>query len=289
MYSEFHKGGGIVENAIALGTFDGIHIAHQKVLNLPDRYNKICVTFIKPPKMVFSGNDELIMTFDDKRRVLKNMGFSEVKAFDFSIVKEVTLTEFMEYLHREYNPKYISCGFDYRFGKGGKGDVHILNEFCQENSIELHVCEEMMSEGVTISSTIIREMLKSGEIERANALLQNPFFFTGEVVKGKSIGRTIGFPTINQNYPKELVKVKFGVYKTRVSFDDKVYEGVTNIGVRPTFELDGITSETYIKNFSGDMYGKTVKVELLEFLRPEVKFNSLEELKRQIEIDVVKP
>ena len=278
-----------MDNAIALGTFDGIHLAHRKVLDLPDKYNKICVTFIKPPKMVINSKDELIMTFKDKREALKGMGFSDVKAFDFSIVKEVSLIEFMEYLHREYNPKYISCGFDYRFGKGGKGDVHILNEFCEKNGIELCVCEEMMYEEQTISSTIIREMLKSGEIEKANSLLLNPFFFTGEVVKGKSIGRTIGFPTINQNYPKELVKVKFGVYKTRVSFDNEVYQGITNIGVRPTFELDGITSETHIFDFSGDMYGKNVKIELLEFLRPEVKFNSLKELKKQIEIDIKKP
>ncbi len=277
-----------MNNAIALGTFDGIHTAHKAVLNLPDGYKKICVTFIKPPKMVFSGNDELIMTFGDKCEQLKKLGFEEIKALDFSVVKNISLTEFMEYLYNEYNPKYISCGFDYRFGKGGKGDVHILADFCSQKGIELNICQEMSENGETISSTAIRSMLKNGEIEKANSLLMAPFSFSGEVIKGKSLGRTIGFPTINQKYPEELVKVKFGVYKTKVLFDGEVYDGITNIGVKPTVKSDYVISETFLKNFSGDMYGKTIKVELIKFLREEKKFSSLSELKNQIDMDIKK-
>ncbi len=239
--------------------------------------------------MAINGTTELIMTFEDKCNAIKKLGFQEIKALDFSVVRNISLTEFMEYLYTEYNPKYISCGFDYRFGKGGKGDVNILKQFCDQKGIELCVCREMQNEGETISSTSIRQMLKNGEIEKANLLLLNPFCFSAKVIKGKSIGRTIGFPTINQKYPDELVKVKFGVYKTRISFDTEVYEGITNIGIKPTVKSDFVLSETYIKNFSGDIYGKTVKIELLKFLREEKKFSSLDELKNQIKIDIKMP
>jgi riboflavin kinase/FMN adenylyltransferase len=116
--------------------------------------------------------------------------------------------------------------------------------------------------------------------------MKNPFFFEAEVLQGDKRGRTIGFPTINQKYPEDLVKVKFGVYKTKVIADGKAYDGITNIGLRPTFESEYIISETFIKDFSGDLYGKTVKIVLEEFIRPEVKFGSLEELKQQIEKDI---
>lgn len=278
-----------MNNAIALGTFDGIHTAHKAVLNLPDRYNKICVTFLKPPKMEMNGNTELIMTFEDKCKSLKELGFAEIKALDFSAVKDIEVTQFLQYLYEEYNPKYISCGFDYRFGKGGKGDVHVLSDFCKQKGIELNVCKEMLSDGTTLSSTKIREMLKNGETQKANSLLLKPFSFSAEVIKGKSLGRKIGFPTINQKYPQELVKVKFGVYKTRVLFDGKVYAGITNIGVKPTVKSDYVISETYINDFSGDIYGKTVKIELLKFLREEKKFSSIDDLKEQIAIDIKTP
>ena len=113
-----------------------------------------------------------------------------------------------------------------------------------------------------------------------------PFSFSAEVIKGDSRGRTIGFPTINQKYPQELVKIKFGVYKTKVLVDGKEFDGVTNIGLRPTFESDYVISETYIKNFSGDLYGKTVRIIPCKFLREEKKFSSLLELKNQIEKDI---
>ena len=276
-----------MKNAIALGTFDGLHTAHREVLNLPTGYKKIAVTFKTPPKMYFSGNYEMIMTFEEKCEALKKLGFGEICALDFGEVKDTPLTEFLEKIFVKYNPSYISCGFDYRFGKGAEGNVDSLAKYCRQKGIKLNVCNEITYNNQTVSSSMIREFLKNGEIEKANSLLLNPFSFTGEVIEGQKRGRTIGFPTINQKYPEELVKLKFGVYKTKILFDGKEYFGVTNIGIRPTFKSDYVISETYIKDFSGDLYGKTVKTVPLKFLRSEIKFNSAEELKRQIEKDIL--
>lgn len=286
MYNKFLGSGARMKNAIAFGTFDGIHIAHREVLNLPKEYKKIAVTFEKPPKMFFSKNYELLMTFEERCNTLKSLGFEEIYALDFETVRDIPLTEFLDFIYKKYNPNLISCGFDYRFGKGAKGDVSFLSKFCQEKGIELKVCEEMVFDGQTVSSTMIRGFLKEGKIAKANSLLLNPFSFTAKVIEGQRRGRTIGFPTINQEYPYELVKLKFGVYKTKVLFDGNEYEGITNIGIRPTFKSDYVISETYIKNFSGDLYGKDVKIIPISFLRDEVKFSSLEELKKQIEKDI---
>ena len=122
--------------------------------------------------------------------------------------------------------------------------------------------------------------------QQANKLLSQPFSFESEVIKGHQRGRTIGFPTVNQKYPEELVKLKFGVYKTRVLFDGMEYVGITDIGVKPTFPNDFVISETYIKDFSGDLYGKKIRIEPIEFIRDEKKFSGLEELKEQINEDL---
>ena len=275
-----------MKNALALGTFDGIHIAHKEVLNLPVDCKKIAVTFEKPPKMFLSGNYELIMSFEDKCQSLKSLGYDEIVDLDFFTIKDTEPEEFLSFLYENYNPTVISCGFNYRFGKNGKGDISLLKKFCQEKGIELNICKQVALEEQVISSSFVRDLLKSGEIEKANSLLLKPFSFSAEVIKGDRRGRTIGFPTINQKYPKDLVKIKFGVYKTKVLIDGKEFDGITNIGMRPTFESDYVISETHIKDFSGDLYGKTVTIVPYKFLREEKKFSNLNDLKNQIEKDI---
>lgn len=274
--------------AIALGTFDGVHIAHRKVLDLPKDYKKIAVTFKKPPRMFFEKKAELIMNYEDKCKALKELGFDEVLPLDFEKVKDTEPYDFLELLWQKYSPSVISCGFNYRFGKNGLGDTELLSRFCEEKGITLKISDAVLSDGEVVSSSKIRKLLKSGNIEKANELLYKPFSFSAQVVGGDRRGRTIGFPTINQKYPENLVTLKFGVYKTKVLFDGKLYEGITNIGIRPTFESHYVISETYIKAFSGDLYSKTVVIEPVAFLREEKKFASLEELKKQINEDIKK-
>lgn len=275
-----------MKTALALGTFDGIHIAHRFVLDLPDCYKKTAVTFPKPPKMYFDGKNELLMTFSDKKQALIDMGFDEVVALDFETLRDNSPQQFLDFLLEEYDPAIISCGFNYRFGKNGAGDTALLQEFCNKKGIHLKICDAITKDGVTVSSTLIRKLLKQGEIEKANALMQNPFSFTSEVTHGDKRGRTLGFPTINQKYPEDLVKIKFGVYKTKVLIGERSYVGITNVGMRPTFESEYVISETYIKDFSGDLYGKDVKIVLEKFIREEIRFSSVEELKIQIEKDL---
>lgn len=277
-----------MKNALCLGTFDGVHKGHREVLNLPEGLKKIAVTFSLPPKTVLSGKTELIMTFADKQRVLKGLGVEEILKLDFEKVKNMRALEFLDFLYEKYKPSLISCGFNYRFGKNAEGDTAQLRKYCEEKGITFKCSEPVLEDGKAVSSTLIRELIKNGEIEKANSLLTEPFSFETEVIDGDRRGRTIGFPTANQKYPNDLVKLKFGVYKVKVIIEKEEYEGITNIGIRPTFQTDYVISETYIKNFSSDLYGKKVRIIPLKFLREEIKFSSIEELKHQIAIDLEK-
>lgn len=274
--------------ALALGTFDGVHKGHLEVLRIPDGYKKIAVTFTKSPKAVMLGKEEAITSFDDKCRILKSIGVDEVYPLEFRDVHEISAEDFLQMLLKKFKPALISCGFNYHFGKNGAGDNSVLYRFCKEHGIRQRVVPAVVLDGETVSSTLIRDYLRAGKPEKANRLLYKPFGFCAVVEKGEQRGRTMGFPTINQIYPPELVELKHGVYKVKVIAEGKEYTGISDIGVRPTYPTDRVISETYIKNFSGDLYGKEVRIIPLEFLREERKFDSLEALKKQIAEDLDK-
>ena len=275
-----------MKRAIALGTFDGLHKGHRTVLNLPDGMKKTAVIFALPPKAVLSGEPRSIMTARDKCAALKKIGIDEIFTLDFNKVKDMPPEEFLRFLKDKFSPDLISCGFNYHFGKNAAGNTQVLGDFCKCNGIEFNCHGAVSENGEPVSSTRIREYLKNGEIESANALLTFPFSFTAEVISGDRRGRTIGFPTVNQKYPRELIPLKFGVYKSKIIVDQAEYDGITNIGIRPTFKTDYIISETYIIGFSGDLYGKIITTIPTRFVRGEVKFSSVEELKKQIERDI---
>lgn len=276
-----------MKTAVALGTFDGLHNAHREVLNLPDGYKKVAVTFKKPPKMVILGQDELLLSEQDKAQYLKEYGIDEIISLDFNEVRNDSPESFLNYLKNEIGADYITCGFNYRFGKSGAGDTEMLADFCQKNGIVLRVANPyLLPDDTPLSSSYIRSLIKNGDCDKANEFLYKPFSFTAHVQKGDQRGRTIGFPTVNQRYPDYLVKPRFGVYKTKVLVDGKEYYGITDIGVRPTYEIDYVISETFIKSFSGDLYGKEITIIPIKFLRDEKKFNSLDELKAQIKKDL---
>lgn len=277
-----------MKNALCLGTFDGVHKGHHAVIASADECNRIAVTFKKPPKMIFSGKDELICTYDKKCEILKKIGINEIVALDFDKVRSDSPKEFLDFLYNRFKPSVIACGFNYNFGKNGEGDTGFLEDFCNKKGIELRCSNPIEFKGKTVSSTLIREYIKDGKLFEANSLLTEPFSFEAVVNHGEKRGRTIGFPTINQEYPKELVKPKFGVYKVKICVGDEEYIGISDIGVRPTYPLDYVISETFIKDFKGDLYGKNVKIIPLEFLRGEKKFKNLEELRNQIAEDINK-
>lgn len=276
-----------MQNAVALGTFDGLHKGHLAVLSIPDGYRKIALIFDIPPKCSQNGEIELLLTPSEKIERLENSGFS-VHTLKFSEVKDLTAEEFLEFVKERFNPSLISCGFNYRFGNKGLGDTSLLESFCKENSITLQVQRPVTDNGETVSSSLIRNALKIGDVSKANRLLGYDFSFETEVIKGDGRGTTLGFPTINQKYPKDLTKPKFGVYKTEITTDGKAFKGITNIGIRPTFPTDYVICETFIIGFGGDLYGKSLKITLKEFLREEKKFSDEKELSAQVLSDIEK-
>lgn len=278
----------MVKTAIALGTFDGVHTGHLSVINaaVNSGFKPIAVAFPEPPKGIISGKREILTPPTEKKELLTAAGISEVFYLDFQQIKDTPPKAFLEFLVKEFNPAVISCGFNYRFGKNGGGDADFASRFCNTAAIELKKAVPVCVGDKVISSTYIRELLLSGEISQANSFLSRPFGFSGMIIHGDERGRTIGFPTINQVYHQNRAKVRYGVYKTAVTVQGKQYSGITNIGERPTFKNGIISAETYINGFSGDIYGQLADIRLLDFIRDERKFTSLEELKRNIESDL---
>lgn len=282
-------------SAVALGFFDGLHLGHIEVIKralLKDGLCSVVFTFNDKTSLPkFSGKKgHCIITHEQKTEIFANLGVERVYAPDFGDVKDYSAREFVErILKNELCARVVVCGYDFRFGKGGEGNPEMLKTLCAEHSIECEVVPAVMVDGETVSSTVIREKIRQGDIESANRFLGYELSYNLPVTEGNKIGRTIGFPTINQIIPDYMVKPKNGVYKSWTIVDGRTYRSITNIGVKPTVNYTGKSvMETHITGFSGDLYGKTVRVALREFIRDEVKFASLEELKAQIELDKAK-
>ena len=276
---------------LALGNFDGIHKGHRAVLEkaLSEAKKRGLVPAVllfdeHPKKVLFGEAPPLLITESDKREQLSKMGFSLVTA-SFSELQNLSAVEFITKIYCSLNVRAISCGYNYRFGKNAEGDVFSLKTECEKLGITLFVAPEKIYEGEAVSSTRIRAALQNGEVKKANAMLGREFSYCIEVVSGDRRGRLLGFPTINQFFLPDFVKLRKGVYASKVKLSDKWYPAVTNIGIRPTVDGESFRSETCILGFSGDLYGAEVEVFLLDFLRDETKFDSLEELTEAIARD----
>lgn len=278
-----------MKTAIALGTFDGVHYGHKQVLSLAaENEFSVALVFSLPPKAYFLNKGIALSDANIKKELILSLGIKKVEFLEFLKVKDIPAEEFFNELINKYNPKKVYCGENYSFGKNGAGDINLLKTLCQKNNIELVVVPFVRAGGEIISSSVIRNLLKEGEVNKANSLMVSPFSFTAPVTEGDKRGRTIGFPTINQPYPKENAEVKFGVYSSCVFINGKEYKSITNVGIRPTYQTKEVYAETYIIGFNGDLYGKEIRVYLKEFLREEKKFSSLSELKETIKSDLEK-
>ncbi len=275
------------KNGIALGTFDGIHIGHQNVLNAVlenSEEEPVCVAF-GTPTAYYKYHSGLLMQPEVKYKKLLDMGFKKVEFLDFKSCRDMSPIAFLDMLRTKYSAKTLSCGFNYRFGKGAAGDVTFLKEYCQKHSIQLKVSEPVTDGDRVVSSTLIRNLIAKGELSGANRLLGKALEFSSKVIDGAHRGRLMGFPTINQPLPEGFVVPKFGVYATNLEIHGKKYLGITNIGVHPTFPLPHPISETHILNYSGNLYGKEITLHLLGFVREEKTFKSLDELQAAIKQD----
>ena len=278
--------------AIALGYFDGIHIGHravlEKALDAAKEKNLIPVVMlfdIHPRKLVSGTVPPMLMSEEQKREALKEMGFRVV---DFNFRESVNLTheEFAKnILQDSLGAKFVSCGYDYRYGKGGKGNAETLKASLGEKGVEIFTVPAIELSGEIVSSTKIRQLISEGKVEKANKMLGKEFSYHIAVEKGDGIGHEIGTPTINQYFPEDFIVPKYGVYASRVKVDGKIYPSVTNVGVRPTVGGTSLRSETCIFDFSENLYGKKIEVFLIKYLREEKKFSSIDELKKAIETD----
>ena len=273
--------------AIAIGTFDGLHRGHMQIINLAVQQEGMVsavFTFEESPK-----NKKRIITQKDKEKYLNLANVEIVYSISFAKIKHMSPEEFIkDVIIGKCNAKKIFCGEDFRFGKNASGDIELLKKICSEEEIELCVVPDVMHNGERISSSKIRQCIENADMDGAKTLLGRNFGFKFEVVKGRQIGRTLGTPTLNQNFPKHFIIPKYGVYASVAKIDNKLYHGVTNVGVKPTVGADKPLSETWLPEFSGNLYGRNVRLYLVEFIREERKFNSLEDLKNEIYINAEK-
>jgi len=274
---------------VALGTFDGLHLGHKKVLlsDTTEYDNKIALMFAEHPQKTLSGvvPGELI-TESKRNELLEEWGYTP-EILDFSEISELSPEAFVDnVLVGRFNATAVCCGFNYCFGKGAKGDVALLKKLCAEREIKLTVCKEVEFENAPVSSTRIRACLKNGDIRTANKMLGRYFSYDFKVVHGDARGRTLGSPTINQFFTENFTVAEYGVYASFTIVNGKKYISVTNIGVRPTIKGGSEKrSETNIVGFDGDLYGKNIEVFLVEKLRGEMAFKSLDELSARISAD----
>jgi riboflavin kinase/FMN adenylyltransferase len=278
----------------ALGFFDGVHLGHQMLLAAcrhlaeENACQSGAVTFTSHPDSLVSGNaPALLNTSEERRQLLAAYGMDAVLelAFDEKLMA-TPWSVFLTWLIDQGAAGFV-CGEDFRFGAKGEGSAEKLAAFCEEQKLPYIVVKEQVVDGEKISSTRIRALLEQGQIEQANRLLGHFHFFTGRVVTGQQLGRTIGFPTANLAFPEGLLIPKFGVYACQVSIaDEQDYAAVANIGIRPTVNGTEPLMELHLLDFAGDLYGKELLVTLHAFLRPEQKFHSLDELQAEIQKNV---
>ncbi|MCC8074096.1 MAG: hypothetical protein LIO62_08240, partial [Clostridiales bacterium] len=205
---------------------------------------------------------------------------------DFKTIKNMDGREFIEKIIIErFHAGMVLCGFNFRFGKNAGWSALDMREYLEKKDIWVRILEHLDFDNEPISSTRIRKALVDGKIKQANEMLGYNFTYENDVIFGDKRGRTIGFPTANQHLPEGLTVPKYGVYESIAFVDGKAYKAFTNIGERPTWKVEQVLSETHIFGFDGDLYGKTVRIELLRYLRGEKEFSSVEELKKQLEYD----
>lgn len=288
----YHSDG---RSAVTLGKFDGLHLGHKKLIDMVKEYgrqddiNSIVCAFDMSALYEKKGIAlEVLMTKDERRGrldgevdVLVDCPFTEA----FSQMEAEAFIE--EVIQKRFRAAYVVVGTDFHFGHKKRGDIHMLQAYARKYDYELVVVEKERREGHVISSTYIRQLLKEGNMPIARELLGYPYGLQGVVEHGRKLGRTLGFPTFNVAPAEEKAMPPNGVYLNRVQVDGAWYEGIANIGIKPTVSDENrLLVESYLFDYSGDAYGKEVKIELLAFCRPEQKFADVEEMKECVAADI---
>lgn len=281
---------------IALGSFDGLHLGHMSLINkameLAKKVNckSMVYTFKNHPLTIINKDmvPKLLCSNNYKAEILKNAGLDYINYVDFNTdFMKLTPEEFIFNLIKFYRAKGLVVGFNYRFGYKNLGDVELLKKLSVKYNFELHVMEAVKLDDEVISSSKIRHFITEGEVHMANKLLGHPYMLEGKVIKGKQIGRTIGFPTVNLDYNKKFLLPSGGVYYSIVKHKNICYKGITNVGFNPTVEGKKLSIETYILDFDKTVYNDNIRIYFKIKFRDEKKFDSLEELIDALKLDKI--
>ncbi|MGB9682068.1 MAG: bifunctional riboflavin kinase/FAD synthetase [bacterium] len=281
---------------VTLGVFDGVHKGHQKILNsLVDKsltlgLPGVVITFHPHPSDVITKSHiGLIMDLEDRIKLIEKFPHSYTVLIQFNeeFSKKLPI-EFVEELIKRFNIKEIIVGYNFQFGKARRGDVNLLKNLGETYGFKVLVVPPVEYKDRPISSSRIREELKKGNIKDANEMLGRPFSIKGRVLRGKGLGKELGFPTANILPPEGILIPRFGVYASIGEIEDgRRYIGVTSIGIAPTVRADQMAVvETHLLDFSGDIYDRFMRINLIEWLRPEVRFKSIDALVEQIRKDI---
>lgn len=273
---------------IALGSFDGLHIGHMSLINktikLAKKNNAKSMVFTFKDHPLITINSELapklIMENNTKIEVLEDFGLDIINMIGFNEnLMKLGPEDFVINLINHYRTKGLIVGFNYRFGYKNLGDVELLKKMSKNLGFSLNVVEPVKFKGHIVSSSLIRNIIcDEGDMKKVNKILTRPFMMQGTVIKGKQLGRTLGFPTANLDYDKRFVIPRGGVYYTIVEYNKNIFRGITNVGYNPTVNDNKLGIETHILDLNEDIYNKNIKIYYIDRIRDEKKFNSLQEL-----------
>lgn len=290
--TEFHLS---ERSAVAIGKFDGVHLGHRKLIDkiIEQKSEKrlaTVFTFDTSAAAFFGGEEKELTTLTEKRQIFEEMGIDVL--IEFPLNRETAATEPEEFIHRylaaQMKAAYICAGDDLSFGRNGSGNYELLAKYADRYDYRTEMIDKVMADGDAVSSTRVRKAVREGQMEAVTRMLGTPYSVSGRVEHGRKLGRTIGMPTANLIPVKDKLLPPNGVYYSRAVIDGQLCRGISNVGCKPTVN-DGQTVgiETYFYDFTGDLYGRNITVYLLAFRRPEMKFDSVEHLKEQMEKDII--
>ena len=283
-----------IKAVVALGYFDSVHEGHRAIIESAKEYAErknatpVIVTFDGNLKAELKGEGiKVVYTTEERKEIYNSLGINEI--YFAKVNKEflfLSKTEFLDLINARYEVLAYFCGKDYRFGKGGEGQAKDVLEYAKARSQECFVYDIIERDGEKISTTLIKELLSNGEVERANSLLGRQYSISGIVFRDREVGRKIGFPTVNIKLESEKQRLKDGVYFGSVNIDGTKFKALINYGARPTYNLREKLVEAHIVGFNGELYGRKLTLKFNSFYRDIVKFNSENELVNQLEKDL---
>ena len=284
------------KSIVTIGTFDGVHIGHRKIItNMVEKGEKenllsILLTFFPHPRMVLQkdSNIKMIDTINEKKKIFKKLGVEVliIQPFtkDFSRMSAIKFTR--DILVNSLKVSKLMIGYDHRFGRNREATVKTLKSFGLDYNFKVDEIPAQDIESISVSSTKVRKAIRSGDFKLVNKFLSRPFNLSGKIIKGDELGRKIGYPTANLKiFEKYKLKPQNGVYLTRTKLKKQTYFGMMNIGIRPTISAKNNQIETHLFDFNGNLYGHEMTLEILEKIREEKKFKSIEKLKIQLDVD----